>query len=46
MHKDGMLKTAVALVLGSIIAFYSREIPDRYWISYLPLLLLLAFLNP
>ena len=45
MHKDGMINTAIALVLGSIAAFYSSVIPDRYWISYLPILLLLAFLN-
>jgi len=41
-----MIKTAMVLVLGSLTAFYSSAIPDRYWVSYLPLLLLLAFLNP
>ena len=41
-----MIKTAIVLVLGSLAAFYSSAIPDRYWVSYLPLLLLLAFLNP
>jgi len=41
-----MIKTAMVLVLGSVAAFYSSAIPDRYWVSYLPLLLLLAFLNP
>ena len=41
-----MIKTALVLVLGSVAAFYSSAIPDRYWVSYLPLLLLLAFLNP
>ena len=46
MHRDGMIKTAIALVLGSITAFYSSVLPDQYWISYLPVLLLLAFLNP
>lgn len=46
MHRDGMIKTAIALVLGSITAFYGSVLPDQYWISYLPVLLLLAFLNP
>ena len=46
MHRDGMIKIAIALVLGSIAAFYSSVLPDRYWISYLPVLLLLAFFNP
>jgi len=41
-----MIKTAIALVMGSVAAFYSSDIPDRYWISYLPVLLLLAFLCP
>jgi len=41
-----MIKTAIALLLGSIAAFYSNVIPDRYWASYLPILLLLSFLNP
>jgi len=45
MHRDGMIKTAIALVIGSVTAFYSSDIPDRYWISYLPILLLLVFLN-
>jgi len=40
-----MIKTAIALVIGSVTAFYSSDIPDRYWISYLPILLLLVFLN-
>ena len=46
MHRDGMIKFAVALVLGSIAAFYNTEIPDRYWFSYLPALLLICFYNP
>ena len=41
-----MIKTAMVLVSGSVAAFYSSAIPDHYWVSYLPLLLLLAFLNP
>ena len=41
-----MIKTAITLVMGSVAAFYSSDIPDRYWISYLPVLLLLAFLSP
>ncbi len=40
-----MIKTAMALTIGSVAAFYSSDIPDRYWISYLPILLLLAFFN-
>ena len=40
-----MIKTAIALITGSVAAFYSSELPDRFWISYLPVLLLLAFLN-
>lgn len=46
MHRDGMINLAITLVLGSIVAFYSSVIPDRYWISFLPILLLLAFYNP
>ena len=40
-----MIRVAIALVVGSIVAFYSNLVPDRYWISYLPVLLLLALLN-
>ena len=46
MHRDGMIKSALVLVLGSVAAFYGTAIPDRYWVSYLPVLLLLAFFNP
>jgi competence protein ComEC len=46
MHRDGMIKSALVLVLGSVAAFYGTVIPDRYWVSYLPVLLLLAFFNP
>jgi competence protein ComEC len=45
MHRDGMIKTAIALIIGSVTAFYSSDLPDRYWISYLPILLLLVFLT-
>ena len=45
MLRDGMIRVAITLVVGSIVAFYSNLIPDRYWISYLPVLLLLALLN-
>jgi len=43
---DGMIKTAIAMVLGSVIVFYSNLIPERYWIVYLPVLLLFAFFIP
>ena len=41
-----MIKTAIAMVLGSVIVFYGNLIPERHWIAYLPFLLLFAFLVP
>ena len=43
---DGMIKTAIAMVLGSVIVFYGNLIPERHWIAYLPVLLLFAFFVP
>ena len=42
---DGMIKTAIAMVLGSVIVFYGNLVPERDWIAYLPALLLIAFFN-
>jgi len=43
---DGMIKTAIAMVLGSVVVFYGNLIPERHWIAYFPALLLLAFFIP
>ena len=34
-----MVNNALAIVLGSMLAFYGSDITDRFWIAYLPLLL-------
>ena len=37
---------AVAIVLGSLLAFYGNELPDSSWSAFAPLLLLLCFFLP
>jgi competence protein ComEC len=46
VHRDGMIKTAIAMVLGSVIVFYGNLIPESHWIAYFPALLLCAFFIP
>lgn len=41
-----MPQHAVAIVLGSLLAFYGNELPDRFWSAYVPILLLLCRYNP
>ena len=41
-----MIKTAIAMVLGSVVVFYGNLIPGRHWIAYLPALLFFAFFIP
>ncbi len=41
-----MVNNAVAIVLGSMLAFYGGDIPDRFWISFLPVLSICACFNP
>ena len=41
-----MVSNALAIALGSMLAFYGSDIPDRFWISYLPVLLIFACFNP
>ncbi len=40
-----MINIAAAMILGSIAVFYGGIVPDSYWLSFLPMLLLLAFCN-
>ncbi|MFT4607419.1 MAG: competence protein ComEC [Chitinophagales bacterium] len=44
--KDDMITNATALILGLLFAFFSSELNDRYWASYLPIVLALAVLVP
>lgn len=41
-----MPQHAVAIMLGSLLAYYGNELPDRYWSAYAPILLLLCRYNP
>jgi len=41
-----MIKTAIAMVLGSVVVFYGNLILESHWIAYFPALLLFAFFNP
>ncbi|MFV2032132.1 MAG: DNA internalization-related competence protein ComEC/Rec2, partial [Gammaproteobacteria bacterium] len=41
-----MVNYAIAIALGSMLAFYGSDIPDPFWISYLPALLLSAWSTP
>ena len=46
VHRDGMIKTAIAMVLGSVVVFYGNLMPESHWIAYFPALLLCAFFIP
>ncbi len=37
-----MPQLALAIVLGSLLAFYGNELPDRAWSAFMPILLLLC----
>ena len=41
-----MPQLAVAILLGSLSAFYGNELPDRFWSAFAPILLLLCFFCP
>ena len=41
-----MPQLAVAILLGSLTAFYGNELPDRFWSAFAPMLLLLCFYCP
>ncbi len=41
-----MITNAIALILGLLFAFFSSELNDPYWPSYLPIVLALAVLVP
>jgi len=41
-----MPQHALAVVLGSLFAFFGNELFDSLWSAFLPILLALAFLNP
>lgn len=43
---DDMITNATALILGLVFVFFSSELDDPYWASYLPIILAFAFLNP
>ena len=45
-HTDGMINIAIAMALGSVLAFYGSVLPQGHWIAYLPALLLFAFYLP
>ena len=46
LHRDGMVRNALAIATGSILAFYGAFIPDGFWLAYLPILLVWACLQP
>ncbi|MCP4391532.1 MAG: DNA internalization-related competence protein ComEC/Rec2 [Gammaproteobacteria bacterium] len=41
-----MPQFAIAMVLGSLLAYYGNELPDRSWSALVPILLLLCRYNP
>jgi competence protein ComEC len=41
-----MVNHALAFIVGSIFAFFSSDLIDTFWFSYLPIILFLAFLVP
>ena len=41
-----MPQLALAIVLGSLLAFYGNELPDRAWSALLPIPLLLCLYCP
>jgi len=43
---DDMITTALALISGLLLVFFSNKLNDPYWASHLPIILALAFLVP
>ncbi len=41
-----MPQHALAVVLGSLLAFWGNELPDPLWSAFLPILLALSYLSP
>ncbi len=41
-----MPQHAVAILLGSLLAFYGNQLPDQYWSAFAPICLLLCFSSP
>lgn len=41
-----MLTAGIAVITGVIVACFSPQLVDRYWVSWLPISLFLAFANP
>ncbi len=41
-----MPQQALAIVLGSLVALYGNELPDQYWLAFMPITLLLCYYCP
>lgn len=41
-----MLTTGIVVLIGVVVACYSPQLVDRYWVSCLPLCLYIAYINP
>ena len=41
-----MPRYVIAVLSGTLLAWYGNELPDPFWLAYLPLALLLAFASP
>ena len=44
-QKSGMIGNSLAIVAGSAVAFWSNQLPETFWYSYLPLLFLLSVIR-
>ena len=44
--QGSMASTSIAFLLGVLALAWSRELPDTLWLQFLPLVLLLALMNP
>ena len=44
--QGSMASTSIAFLLGVLALAWSRELPDTVWLQFLPLVLLLALMNP
>ncbi len=44
--QGSMASTSIAFLLGVLALAWSRELPDTLWLQFLPLVLLLALINP
>ena len=40
-----MLKTGIIILLAAIVASYAPELIDRFWVSFLPICLFVAYIN-